>query len=154
MTNVLAFQKGPVLGDDAAAAEFDRFIELMGLDFDEASFTDEDRKGFEDLKYKIVKAIRAGTLIVHDAADQPSEPNKPRKGATFSPVTGGEPITFWEPTGQAYIAMDQRKKDHLGEKMHEAIAAVTRQPAVRFTNMPMRDLKVCHAIINLFFASK
>lgn len=145
MSNVVALVSGnsPVVSEEVAARDFERFVEGMGLDLDETGLDEDDRKGLSENRRKVIRAIMKGNLVIDDEGR-----------AVFTPVSGGDAITFSEPKGKIYLAMDQGKRDHLGEKMNKAMADLTGQPPVRFANMPLRDHKVCTAITNLFFGSR
>jgi hypothetical protein len=129
-----------VIAAEVAEDEFARFVETMDLDVDPAGWDDEDKKSFVDAKRKIINAMMRGQLVIDDKG-QP----------VFTPVSG-EPITFYEPKGSTFMAMDQKKKGHDTAKMFVMMADMTRQNAGRFSSMAGRDIKVCMAIMGLFLA--
>lgn len=136
-------QDGGVVANEVAEAEFERFLEVMDLDFDAKGMDDEDRKGFLDSKQKFIRAIRRGSLVVNDRGEP-----------VFTPVKdqSQRPITFHEPDGACMMARDQKKASHDVAKMYATLAAMTHEDAKRFARMPSRDLKVCEAILLLFLA--
>lgn len=125
---------------EVAETEFDRFVEAMDLDTDESKMDSDDRKSFGELRERIVRAIEQGHLAIDDKG-QPVY--TPRAGRT-------EPITFREPTGASFMAMDTKKKDQNVAKMYAVMADITGSDAKRFAQMSGRDLKICQAIVTLF----
>lgn len=126
---------------ETAAVEFDRFLDCMDIDADVDSMDDEDRKGFSMQKNTVIMAIRRGSLIIDDDG-QP----------VFTPVASDnrDPITFYEPTGAAYMAQDRKKKGQDMAKMYAIMGEVTKQHPGVFAKMKNRDVKVCQAIMTLF----
>lgn len=125
---------------EVAESEFLRFCEAMDLDT-EPKGDDEDLRSYMDCKRRIVGAIVDGRMVV----DEHGQP-------VFSPSDGGG-ITFYEPDGSALLAMDQKKQNHNVAKSYAVLAAMTKQPAMRFAKMKNRDLKICQAVMALFLGS-
>lgn len=127
---------------EMAEQEFERFGEAMDLDFDTSFMDEEDRKGFEGAKRRIVKAIMSGAMVINEDGCP-----------VFTPQRAGEdvkPITFYEPTGATYMAMDRKKKTEDMGKMFALMADYTRQSAGLFSKMKNADVKVCIAVTTLF----
>lgn len=125
---------------EVAEAEFDRFCEAMDLDVDVAKMDSEDRKAFDAAKRVVVRAIERGHLVV----DEKGQP-------IYTPQTGNSgPITFYEPTGATFMAMDAKKRGQDVGKSMSMLADITRRDAKTFAVMPNRDLKVCSTLMNLF----
>ena len=130
------------IADEVAESEFERFADAMDLDVHPKGIDAEDQKSLDDLRRKIVGAIGRGSLVI----DEKGQP-------VFSPQLGDrEPITFYEPSGATLTSMDQRKKGQDIAKMMVTLAAQTKQPVTRFSNMAGRDIKICQALITLFLA--
>lgn len=126
---------------EVAEQEFQRFAETMDLDVDPSSMTEEDRKSFETSKRRLIRAMESGHLVIDDKG-QP----------VYTPRDGGEPITFYEPTGASFMAMDGKPKNADIQKMFAVMADMTRRDAKTFAKLPNRDLKVCQTIAVLFLA--
>lgn len=127
---------------EVALAEFDRFLEAMDIDADTTAMDAEDLKSFEEARRKLVRAMETGHLVIDDKG-QP----------VFTPHSGvTDPITFYEPTGATWMAVDSKKKGQDVAKMVALMAEMTRQPAQRFSKMAGRDYKVCTTITSLFLA--
>lgn len=129
------------ISEEVCEAEFLRFAEAMGLDVDQKGMDDEDKKSFLVAKNRILGAMRDGGLVI-DAEGR----------VVFTPIVGTnkDPITFYEPTGAALIAMDQKKSGHDMAKGFAFLADMTKEPISRFVAMANRDLKVCQAVLGLF----
>lgn len=131
------------IAPDVAEQEFIRFTDAMALDVDTAAMDDDDRKGYEQQKRHIIRAICRGDLVINDAGEPVYTTSRSK-----DPVT----VCFHEPEGSALMAMDRKgQKENIG-KMYVTMGEMTKQPAKVFANMKMADLKVCMAIFTLFLA--
>lgn len=131
------------IAPEVAEQEFKRFADSMALDVDVSAMDDEDRKGFEQQKRLIVRAICHGGLVINDNGEP-----------VYTTSRGKDPVTvcFHEPEGAVLMAMDRKgQKENVG-KMYVTMGEMTKQPAKVFANMKMADLKVCMAIFTLFLA--
>lgn len=129
------------IAKEVAEAEFNRFVECMDLDVDPADMDEDDRKGFNQQKDRVIAAIQSGALVISDKGEP-----------TFTPQRSNdaEPITFYEPTGASLMAMDRKKKTEDIGKLYAAMGDMTKTHANVFSKMKMADLKVCMAITTLF----
>ena len=108
----------------------------------EATWQTKDLQSFKSAKRVIIRAMRMEHLVIN-------EKGEPR----YTPQLGNtDTITFHEPTGATYLAMDQKKKGHDIGKMFASMGDQTHTSAGRFSSMNARDLKVCQALIVLFLA--
>lgn len=124
---------------EVAEQEFERFTTEMDLDVTTERMDAEDRKKFEDLRDQVVRAIQAGKIGIDDKG-QP----------VFTTSSGDKTITFYEPTGASFMAMDGQKKDAGVAKTFSLLADMTHTNAKLFSQMPNRDLKICQALLTLF----
>ena len=134
-------QAEPRVCEDMAERDFNRFGETMDLDFDKKHMDAEDKQGFDDMKRRIVEALKRGSLVINDNGCPEFTP-------TMEP--DAKPIVFNEPTGAALKATDTKKKDHDVEKTLAFAAAITGENQSRFDAMKQRDLKVVLAITGLY----
>jgi hypothetical protein len=126
---------------EVAEAEFNRFADAMELDVSTDSMDEEDKKGFEQQKSVLLKAIQKGALVFNEAGEPIYTPQR---------TDDADPITFYEPTGASLMAMDKRKKTEDVGKMYALMGDMTKTSAATFSRMKMADLKVCQAIAVLF----
>ena len=127
---------------EVAEQEFERFAESMELDVDTSKMDAEDSKSLIQQRNVIVNAICCGRMIIDDKG-QP----------VYTPCDSeGGPITFHEPTGATFMAMDGKKKNADVGKLYAAMGDMTKQPPALFSRMKNRDLKVCIAVASLFLA--
>lgn len=126
---------------EVAEQEFNRFVEAMDLDVDPADMDEDDKKGFEQQRDRVVSAIQAGTVVINDNGEPVFTPQRTKDV---------EPITFHEPTGASLMAMDRKKKTEDIGKLYAAMGDMTKNHANVFSKMKMADLKVCMAITTLF----
>ena len=129
-----------VVDNETAELEFERFCEAMDLDTDPSVMDEEDRKSFEQVKRRFVRAVVSGKLEV-------SEKGEP----VLKPETGNvDEIIFYEPDGAAYMELDRAKKGQNVRGMHYIMSAITKQPEKEFARLKNRDYKICQAVVNLF----
>lgn len=131
-----------VTGADVAEAEFDRFIAAMDIDADPKGMDDADKASLLKCRRTLVAAIQSGQLVINEAGEP-----------VFRPKMGGDeakPITFREPSGATFMAMDQKKEGHNIAKMYAVLAEMSGQPIQTFAKMAGRDVKICQAIFSLF----
>lgn len=125
-----------------AEAEFDRFLESMDIRGPDERSGEEERASFDSLRATIIGAMCDGRLVI-DESGQP----------VYSPKIGNETaLTFHEPTGGDYMAMDGKKDHQKMARMYAVLGSMTKTDPKRFSFMKARDLKVCTAIFSLFFS--
>lgn len=127
-----------VVATEVAAAEFARFCEQMDLDVDTKRMDAEDLKTFESAKHKLVREIERGSLTIDD------------KGQPVYRTSDGVTVTFYEPTGASFMAMDTKKKDQNVAKMFAVLADMTKLDQSVFAKMKNRDSRICQTIVALF----
>lgn len=132
------------INKEMAEVEFNRFTEAMDLDVNTEGMSADDKRDFTLQKDRLISAIQKGALVINDNGEPVFTPQR----------AGGEvnPITFHEPTGASYMAMDRRKVGEDMAKLFATMADVTGTSAGLFSKMKNADLKVCMAIITLFLA--
>lgn len=132
----------PKVSHEMAVQEFERFADCMDICRDPQYMNSESAEDFEDLKSKIVYEIERGNLVINDNGEPVYTPKlDPR-----------DPITFSEPTGASFLAIDSKKKGQDMGKVFAMLADFTKQTPARFASMKARDLKPCQAIMQLFLA--
>jgi len=131
-------------GKDVAEAEFNRFTEKMDLDVNTEGMSADDKRDFTLQKDRLVRCIMEGSLTI----DEDGQP-------TYTPQRAGgdvNAITFYEPTGASYIAMDRKKVGEDMGKLFATMADITQTSSGLFSKMKNADLKVCMSITTLFLA--
>jgi len=124
---------------ETADREFERFATAMDLEIDTSKMDEEDRKGFEQQRGRVIKAIMTGSLVINEDGEP-----------VFTPSFEGNALTFYEPTGGTYMAMDRKKNSENMARMATVMAEMTKTSPKTFANMKNRDFKVCLAITLLF----
>lgn len=128
---------------EVAELEFNRFTDAMDIDVDTSKMDEEDTKGLNQLRDRVVGAIMNGSLTINDDGEPTFSPRRSRNT---------DPITFYEPTGATLMAMDRKKKSEDMGKLYVAMADMTKTTPATFSSMAMADLKVCIAVVTLFLA--
>lgn len=132
--------KGIKVEANVAESEFDRFIDSMDLDVKTDALDDDEKKDLSLQKSRVVGAIMIGSLVISEEGEPVFTPRREER----------DPLTFYEPTGAALMAMDRKKASQEIAKMFAAMATITRTHSKVFSNMKMSDLKICLAITTLF----
>lgn len=128
---------------DVALDEFNRFCDSMDIDNNTDAMTEEDAKSFEEPKGVIIRAIMEGSLLINGDGEPEYTPKN-------SPKVGN--LTFREPNGADYMAMDRKKEGQNIAKMWTLAESVTKSAPGTIANLRNRDLKVVRAIMQLFMA--
>ena len=123
------------MGLDVAQQELARFIESMHLDIDKGKMKPEDLEAYEKQESVLLNAIQNGSMIVNDKGE---------------PAAFG--LTFREPRGADFMAMDRRKTSESYAKMLVLMGSITGEPVETFAKMENHKLKVCQAVVIHFLA--
>lgn len=132
---------GHKIDKETAVVEFDRFTETMDLDMSMVGLSVEDKADLEGARDKVIIAICRGSLVINDIGEPVFTPQLSDSTAE---------IVFHEPTGASLMAMDRAKKSADIQKTYLVLADITRLNSKAFSNLKMRDLKVCLAVLTLF----
>jgi hypothetical protein len=134
-------QKKNVVAADVAAEEFNRWAEALDLDIAPEGMNEDDRRGFNEQKRLVIRAIEAGRLTINTEGLAVFKPRDKHEGA----------ITFFEPNG-AVVIKGRAQSD--AERVAGMVHKMTGEPMSRFEDMPVRDYKVCTAIVTLLLAAR
>lgn len=127
---------------EVAESEFERFGDMMALEFDRDRMDEDDRKAFDQSKARVVVAIEAGALVINDNGEPVYTPQRTEWSA--------DPITFYEPDGSVYLAIDRQKKNQDMHKFYAIMAAMTKQSASVLSKLKGADAKLCQTVVALF----
>lgn len=117
----------------------------MGLVFNTDEFDDDDKKGFEKNRGKMITAIQRGSLVINDDCEAVYTPWRPKSKEK-------EPITFGERSGSSVLASDRKKKDHDAAKGYAVMAEMCGVTASVFGGLVGPDIATCEAIFILLMA--
>lgn len=127
---------------DVAEAEFQKLCDLRRLDIDPDGMNAEEVESFGKLKSVILKALRAGSLIVNDDGSCVYTP----------PVPSAKSLTFYRATGASFMAMDTVAKGKEMGKMVAVITDMTRSNPGDVSKLEAPDFAFCSKLVNLFLA--
>jgi hypothetical protein len=127
---------------EVAEAEFDRFVECMGLLLDTSTMDVEDKTAFDKQKNRIIDAMISGHLVINDDGEAVYTPFRHTSGHK-------EPITFHERTGASVLAMDGKKKGHDMAKTYAIMAEMCKVHPATFSRLAGPDIKTCEAVYAL-----
>lgn len=125
---------------EVAQNEFARWAAAWRIELDESELSEEDAESLNEQRGKVVKAIEHGYLVVSEDGKQLVLDTD--KGA----------VTFNEPTGAAYLAMDQHKNKNMASSFG-FMGAMSGTPAKFWSSVRGADLKIAQAVTALFLAS-
>lgn len=126
---------------EQAELEFENFADAMDLDVDLDSMENDDKKEFQKVKDKIIKAIMIGSLTFNDNNEPVFTPHRSEDN---------KPLTFKEPKGSTFKCMDGHKENQNMGKMFAIMAEMTGQTAGTFSKLSNQDFKVCTSIVTVF----
>ncbi|MEE8574113.1 MAG: hypothetical protein V3T30_01770 [Thermodesulfobacteriota bacterium] len=129
---------------DVAEAEFKRFTDAMDLDVNTEGMSADEKRDFTVQRDRLIKAIQSGALTINDNGEPVYTPQRANAEVNA--------ITFNEPTGASYLAMDRKKVGEDMGKLFSTMADITGTSSGIFSKMKNSDLKVCMAIVTLFLA--
>jgi len=125
---------------EVAQNEFERWASAWRIEIDESELNEEDAQSLSEQRSKIVKAIERGYLTVSE------------DGTELVLNTNKGDVTFKEPTGAAYLAMDQHKNKNMASSFG-FMGAMTGTPAKYWSSVRGADLKIAQAVTAIFLAS-
>lgn len=125
---------------EVAQNEFERWASAWRIEVDESELNEEDAQSLNEQRSKIVKAIERGYLTVSE------------DGTELVLNTNKGDVTFKEPTGAAYLAMDQHKNKNMASSFG-FMGAMTGTPAKYWSSVRGADLKIAQAVTAIFLAS-
>lgn len=130
---------------DAATADFERFAECMDLDLDTKDMGREEKVDFEALKGQFVSALCTGKITVNEAGE-------PTVHFALPPNPDDTSVTFHEPTGSAFLALDKGQKNADISKQFMMMGEICGCQHALFSKLKNRDLKICRMVLALFLA--
>lgn len=132
----------PKVALEVAENEYDRFLEAMDIDIDEAKLDAEDLTQYQKQRGKILKAIVAGDLVVNENGEAVYTPSHKESKYT-------EALTFHERTGASLMAMDGKKKNYDVAKTYAIMGDMCRVHPGVFSKLAGRDIKISEALFSL-----
>ena len=135
-----------VFDKKTAESEFERYCGDNDIDCDTSGMTEDERKDFEPIKKRFVKACMQGRVkadginLVYTISN-----------FTLAPFKGKE-IVIKRPAGQAFMGMDGFKDTQSVRKIHGFLAAMTGEEMVLFSKLDKTDWLFLRDIATLFLA--
>ena len=129
------------LSEESATAEFNKILDCYDID-PEKDFTSDMKDAYEQLKIKIVKAIRTGRLNVKNDSDGMKLVQTLKNGTTT--------ITYNEISATAKMAMASASKDDSFGKVYEVMGSLSGLGSAAITQLKGSDLIICESLGTLF----
>lgn len=127
------------IGLEVAESEFDRWVEAMDLDLDQATMDTADLASFSKQRRRLIRAMMKGALVIREDGLAVYTPyNKNSKS--------NEPLIFNERTGASLMAMDSRKSGHDAARTYAILGDLCKVHPSIFANLAGEDIKVCEAL--------
>jgi hypothetical protein len=125
-----------------AEQEFINWCDANEIDHTEEDMEEEDRKDFQKIKKRFMRAVNAQRLVV-DGTKLVYTISK------FS-ETSGQKLTISRPTGRDFIAMDGFKETQQMMKFHAFIASIAKTEKSFVARLDMVDRQFLQDIGTLF----
>jgi hypothetical protein len=133
----------PKVALEVCEDDFERFLQAMDLKEKTENLDEDDKKGLSDHKKVIIGAMQKGTLAIDEAGQPVFTPSGPDSSQRF---------IFREPRGVDLMELDRVQSGHNVGRMNVLMGSMTRTHAKAFAALPLRDYRVCSAIVALFLA--
>ena len=133
-----------VIDRKTAEAEFERYCNANDLDCDMDNMNDDEKKDFEPMRKRFVKACMQGrvkvdgTDLIYTISD-----------FTQPPFRGRE-VTIKRCDGKSYMGMDNYKDMQSVRRLHAILAEMTGQEIGFFAKLDSKDWKFFKDIATLF----
>jgi hypothetical protein len=130
---------------ETATQEFISYCKNNDLDCDISTMTEDERKDFEPVQNRFIKACMAGRVTV-DGTSIDYTPS----GFTVSPFN--ETVKIKRPTAHAFVGMDGYKEAQGVHKMNGFLSAMTGKEVAYFTKIDISDWLFFRDVATLFLA--
>lgn len=120
---------------EVALADFNRMCNARRIELDETDWTEEEKKGFENIRTVVCKAISNGDVVI-DGNDDP----------VFK--FGNPPIKLGKPKGSAMLAMDGKIEN---ARAFAALADISGMATSHFSTFEVQDIHLLKTFYVLFF---
>lgn len=129
---------------EQAENEFRTWCDANEFECDVDSMTEDMKVAFNSTKKDVIKAMRAGRLILDGTGMQYTV-------SKFSPEGfAGVAVTISRPTGNIWLAMDGKKDVDRMHKMQAAMSALTGKDTGWFSRLDVKDWSFFQGIASLF----
>jgi len=135
--------KPDAVGADVAESEFERLCEAANVEHDASEMHPAEAETFAELRRKVTKAIRRGSLTVGvDGL------------ATYQAASNARGFAFKRLDASVLIASSgKHQPDDMTKTIH-IIAGMTERPASEISRLSIADVKVCGVLAALFLAAE
>lgn len=131
---------------DIAEKDFKDWCEANEIDCDMDMMNEEEKKDFEPLKKRIVKAIMEGRCVVD------GDELKYTLSAKNEGGLSGKEIKVASPTGKTVLGLDGYKDTQGVHKLHGVMSALTGLDIGFFAKMRMSDWSFLQSVAQLFLS--
>lgn len=133
----------PKVAREVAEQQFNRFCADMDIDHDTEKMDEKDAEGFTKHRETLLVAMMDGRLVLNDDSELVLTPKRGRVQ---------NPITFREPDGATFMAMDRKKNGQDMGKLIALMDEMTKSTPGTCSKLKNVDFKVAQAIVTLFLA--
>jgi hypothetical protein len=125
--------------------EFYNWCDANEIDRDESAMDDDDRKAFQKIKGRFVKAVNAKRLVV--------DGTKAIYTVSHFSEAAGEAITISRPRGKDFIAMDGFKDTQQMQKFNAFISSIAGKEKSYVARLDVLDRQFLQDIGTLFLTA-
>jgi hypothetical protein len=128
-----------------AEQEFINYCEANEIDHDEYVMDDDDRKAFQKIKVRFMKAVNEKRLVV--------DGTKIIYTVSHFSEKAGEQLTISRPRGRDFIAMDGFKDTHQMQKFNAFISSIVGKEPSYVSRLDILDRQFLQDIGTLFLTA-
>jgi hypothetical protein len=128
-----------------AEQEFINYCEANEIDHDECVMDDDDRKAFQKIKGRFMKAVNEKRLVVDDT--------KIIYTVSHFSETAGETLTISRPKGRDFIAMDGFKDTQQMQKFNAFVSSISGKEKSYVSRLDVLDRQFLQDIGTLFITA-
>jgi hypothetical protein len=125
--------------------EFIRYCEANNLDYNEEDMDEDDRKGFQQIKKRFIKAVKEKRLVVDGT-------NLLYTVSKYSPQAGEE-LVVRRPIGRDFMAMDGFKENQRMQQLNGFIASICGQEKSFIARLDVSDQQFLRDVGTLFLTA-
>jgi hypothetical protein len=125
--------------------EFINYCEANEIDHDECGMDEDDRKAFQKIKARFMKAVNEKRLVIDDT--------KIIYTVSRFSETAGEKLTISRPKGRDFIAMDGFKDTQQMQKFNAFIASIAGKEKSYVARLDVLDRQILQDIGTLFLTA-
>ena len=136
-----------IVDPETAEKEFNRLLQLWGIEDDIEDLEDDEIKIFGGIKRKLIKNLMHGSMVIEENGIVGYTLQQPKNEAFTK-------LALKPATGNAYMAMDKYKTHEGIHRLYAYLGSLSGLPVSVFSNMNNLDVNFCINIATLFLITR